>query len=155
DDQRRFELVEIIAPDAQRIDDHALLRKELDVIQPAEGGGVLILASAGEAEIDSFNLERQTGHLVGAKWKLKRASERLDKGDDQRGRGPETRSGGNVDRRRDHQRKWAPAAIALHDVRIDRAVQHQPLPDGQVGVRMKQLLLINIPGAKNELARVV
>ena len=54
DDQRRFELVEIIAPDAQRIDDHALLRKEFDVIQPAEGSGVLILASAGEAEIELF-----------------------------------------------------------------------------------------------------
>ena len=40
-------------------------------------------------------------------------------------------------------------------MRIDGAVQHQPLPDGQVGVRIKQLLLINIAGAKNDLVRVV
>ena len=56
-----FELVEIIAPDAQRIDDHALLRKEVDVIQPAEDGGVLILASAGKAEIELFRSRTRDG----------------------------------------------------------------------------------------------
>ncbi len=38
--QRRFELVEDIAPNSQRIDDDPLLRQELDVVQPAKCCGI-------------------------------------------------------------------------------------------------------------------
>ena len=77
DDQRRFELVEVVAPDAERIDDRPLLSQEFDVVQPAEGGGVVILAAAGETEVDPFDLERQARHVIGAERKLKRAPERF------------------------------------------------------------------------------
>ena len=150
-----FELVEIIAPDAQGIDDHALLRKELHVVQPAERGGVLILTSSGEAEIDALDFERQPGDVIFPKRKLKRGPKGLDEGDDQGGGRPQARSGGNVDRRRHGQRNPDPAAIALHDMRIDGTVQHQSLADGQPCVGRRRLLFADVAGAENHPPVVV
>ena len=53
-----FELVEVIEPDAKRVHDHPFLRKEFDVVQPAEGGSVLILSPTGEVEVEPFDFER-------------------------------------------------------------------------------------------------
>ena len=150
-----FELVEVVAPDAERIDDRPLLSQEFDVVQPAEGGGVVILAAAGETEVDPFDLERQARHVIGAERKLKRAPERFDEGDDQRRGRAEAGAGRNVDRRRHRDRQPDPAAEALHHARIDGAVQHQPLADGQVRIGIERFLLADIRRPENDLVAAV
>ena len=61
-----LQIVEDVAVDAQRIDQHAI-GVELDQVEAAERRGILVLLAAGDAQVVAFDLVVQLGQFVASR----------------------------------------------------------------------------------------
>ena len=100
-----------------------MLGCELDEVDTAERGGVLVLPATGLADIDALDLVGEMRHVVYAKRQRQQFAICLDHGDDQGGRGPQAgtcwRVGGGH-----HRHRQAGVAKELpDDPPVDRLVQ--------------------------------
>ena len=82
--QRSFELRNDPVLDPQRIDDHPFSGVELHEVETAERRRVLVLSTAGQANVDAFDLVGEARDLVFPQWQIQPFDEGLDHRYDQR-----------------------------------------------------------------------
>ena len=76
--KRTLQLIQIGAGHTQRTDQHPAVRQEFNVVHTPKRGGILILATAGQAQLYALDIKGQLGDLVGAKRQVQGYSEGLD-----------------------------------------------------------------------------